>query len=301
MKKILILALILFNFCYSISYSQQEIKLYDKLPNEKINTQKEKIQFDKEGDMINISNVTSPRIIVYKPEKPCGTSLIICPGGGYTHLNFKNANNIAKQVNKLGITVFILIYRLPSRDIMNEPNIGPLQDIQAALRIVHKHSTEWNLDTHKIGLLGSSAGGHLAAMAATHFDTSFLANKDTDGLRPDFVVLTWPVISFRSPYVHKGSLTSLLGVNPTEEQIKFYSPDENVSRKTPLTFLVHGSNDPTVSVENSILFYRALRKYKVPSELHIFQNNKHGFGISPEDDNTWMNQLKEWLSINNFI
>lgn len=279
--------------------AQEEIMLYNStIPNERGNKILENRILDKEGKLHYIQDITKPFLIRFSPQKKSSTSVIICPGGGYARLNIKNARFIAERMNDWGITVFVLAYRLPSQKIMLDSTTGSLQDVQAALNLVYKRSGEWGLDKNKIGLLGSSAGGHLAAMAATHFDVTFLPTKDLEKLRPDFVVLAWPVTSFRKK---SSSSTRLLGETPSEQQIKFYSPDENVKENTPPTFLVHGGNDPAVSVENSLNYYKALRKNKIQAELHIYQNNKHGFGMSPDDNNTWMEQLKEWLTVNNFI
>lgn len=279
--------------------AQEEIMLYNStIPNERGNKILENRILDKEGKLHYIQDITKPFLIRFSPQKKSLTSVIICPGGGYARLNIKNARFIAERMNDWGITVFVLAYRLPSQKIMLDSTTGSLQDVQAALNLVYKRSGEWGLDKNKIGLLGSSAGGHLAAMAATHFDVTFLPTKDLEKLRPDFVVLAWPVTSFRKK---SSSSTRLLGETPSEQQIKFYSPDENVKENTPPTFLVHGGNDPAVSVENSLNYYKALRKNKIQAELHIYQNDKHGFGMSPEDNNTWMERMKEWLTLNNFI
>lgn len=294
--------IILYMFLLSLSlgvYAQEEILLYgNMIPNERANNIIEKRIKDKDGSLHYVQDITKPFLIRYSPEKKSRTSIILCPGGGYARLNMKNARYMAKRMNEWGITVFVLAYRLPSEKIMLDSTIGSLQDVQAALKLVKKKSVEWGLDKNKVGLLGSSAGGHLAAMAATHFDMTFSPDIDFEGLRPDYVVLTWPVTSFRKK---SGSLSRLLGENPSEEQLKFYSPEENVKTNTPPTFLVHGGDDPAVSVEHSINYYKALRKNKIPAELHIYQNDKHGFGMSPDDNNTWMERMKEWLVVNNLM
>ena len=170
-----------------------------------------------------------------------------------------------------------------------------IRDVQEAFRLVRSRINEWGLSPDKIGLWGSSAGGHLAAMAATHFSTSLIQETDSAILRPDFLILAWPVISFRPELVHKGSMKNLLGENPAEEQIGYFSPDERVGSSTPVTFLVHAGDDTSVPVGNSISFYQALKKSNVPAELHIYEKGGHGFGIAPDIEDSWMNVLESWL------
>lgn len=278
---------IIFSF-FSLQ-AQQEIDLYDDI-DLKMSNKNENITRDKEGLITYISEVSNPRLIVYKPDSVCGTSVIVCPGGGYQRLNIRNARNIAEKLNKIGVTVFILVYRLPT---LSNPSVSE-QDLRTALKTVSKRSTEWGLDKSKIGIWGSSAGGHLAAMVTVHSNTA-------DHVKPCFSVLAWPVISMREGVVHKGSLLKLLRDNKDNEMLKYYSADENVGEDTPPCFIVHADNDPTVSVQNSLRFYQALRKRKIKSELHIYQENKHGFGLDPEDKNSWITQLEIWLKKNNFL
>lgn len=281
-------------FCLTV-YSQQEIPLYEIVPNFKSSETKENISHDKDGNIQYISNVLNPRLIVFFPEKPCGTAIIICPGGGYSRLNIENTRFIAQRLNREGITVFSLIYRLPSVQSQENPSISGLQDVQEALRLVRSQATKWNLYDNRIGLWGSSAGGHLAAMAATHAQTSYENHKTTDGIRPDFLILAWPVISFLPPLAHNGSVRNLLGDNPNNKQLAYFSPEESVDRNTPPTFLVQASDDSTVNVGNSIIFYQALIKAGINAEMHLYEKGGHGFGIIPEDKNSWMEQLFPWI------
>jgi len=275
-------------FSFFLLQAQEEIALYgDNYLT--YNSIKENIIRDKEKNITYISEVSNPRMLMYKPDSVCGTSVIVCPGGGYQRLNIKNARLIAKKLNNMGITVFILVYQLPS---IENPAIAE-QNLRAALNLVSNRSEEWNLDENKIGILGSSAGGHLAAMISV--------NSEVKTRKPCFSVLSWPVISMREDIVHKGSLQKLLGNNRDETMIKHYSADENVSRDTPPCFIVHGDNDPAVSMQNSIRFYQALRKYRVKSELHIFQQDKHGFGLKYGEDDSWMTLLEAWLKKNRFL
>lgn len=279
--------------------AQEEIFLYtDTIPNSKEHVYREKRVMDKAGKLTYLQDISKPFLMKYEPIKKNGTTIVICPGGGYARLNIKNALFLTRELNDWGITVFILIYRLPSSLTMLEPSLGPLLDLNAALELVSHKSEEWGLDKEKIGLLGFSAGGHLAAMSVT----AQVKNKiDLKSTIPNFLVLAWPVISFRSTFAHTNSKKRLLGKYPTEEQLKFFSPDEHVSCQTPPTFIVHANNDPSVSCENSIAFYKSLLKEKVNSELHIYQYNKHGFGLIQEETNMWLPQLKKWLEKNDML
>jgi acetyl esterase/lipase len=261
----------------------------------------EKVSHDDKGNLHRVSNVLYPRLVVFRPVKPCGTAVIICPDGGYKSLNIENARFIAQRLNTEGITAFVLVYRLPSGQMMTNLSIAGLQDVREAFRLVRRQADKWKLLLDKIGLWGSSAGGHLAAMAATHYNTVFEEGKSIDGLRPDFLVLAWPVVSFCSEYTHKGSMRNLLGENPGMEQKFFFSPERHVTHNTPPTFLVHADNDTSVSANNSIMFYQALKEAGVPAELHIYGKGGHGFGIVPDVRDSWMNRLFVWMCQQNFI
>jgi len=226
---------------------------------------------------------------MYQPDSVCGTSIIVCPGGGYQRLNIRNARQVALKLNKMGITVFILIYRLPS---VETPSLAE-QDLRAALNMVSEKSEYWNLSKDKIGVWGSSAGGHLAATVSVR--------NEAQGQKPCFSILAWPVISMREGVVHKGSLQKLLGNNREDKMLNYYSPDENVNENTPPCFIVHGDNDPTVPAQNSIRFYQALRKQRIKSELHIYQQDTHGFGLDFKDEYSWFTQLELWMKKNNFL
>jgi acetyl esterase/lipase len=282
-------------------FAQEEILLYEEVPEMKKTELTEKIDYDEKGRLKRISFVLTPRLIVFPPEKPCGTAVIICPGGGYRSLNIENTRFISERLNAVGVTTFVLVYRLPSSEIMLNPSIAGLQDVQEAFRLVRRRAAEWGLQTDKIGLWGSSAGGHLAAMAATHYLSAFEKDKPTAGLRPDFLILAWPVVTFRAPYVHKGSMYNLLGPAPTGEQLAFYSPEEHITNDTPPTFLVHASNDPAVPAYNSISFFSKLIEAGIRSELHIYESDKHGFGITPDEQDSWMSQLFVWMKNQNLL
>ncbi|QDK81922.1 alpha/beta hydrolase [Spirosoma sp. KCTC 42546] len=285
-----------------MAQQEPEVPLYPNgVPNSVASTQPEKRTYDETGRLTAVSHVLVPRLIVYRAASPNGTGLIICPGGGYRNLNTENARFIAQRLNQWGITAFVLTYRLPTDGLMQDRAVGPFQDAQQALRIVRQRAAEWQLQTRRIGILGSSAGGHVAAMAATQFSKVFELGKDTTALRPDFLVLCWPVVSFRPDIAHQGSVKNLLGDHPAAGQLADYSPEEHVTAATPPTFLVHAGDDPTVTFSNSIRFYEALKKVNVPAELHLYEKGGHGFGIKPDLPDSWMTQLEIWLRNRGFL
>jgi len=236
---------------------------------------------------------------MYKPAQQNGMSVIICPGGGYSILAWnKEGTKIAEEFNKWGITAFILRYRLPDDTTMIDKSIAPLQDAQQAVRLVRSNAVDWGIDKNKIGIMGFSAGGHLASTAATHF--TFKAdpkNTDTTSVRPDFAILVYPVISFDTSFGHMGSKNKLIGSNATADKIDFFSNELRVTAHTPPVFLVHTADDKTVPVENSIRFYQACIKNKVPVEMHLYPKGGHGFGLNnTTTTDNWMERLKNWLS-----
>lgn len=257
-----------------------------------------------ENGAIRIQKVTTPTLSVFFPskEKANGSSVVICPGGGYARLAFDHEGiSIAKWFVNLGFTAFILKYRLPNDTIMQNKSIGPLQDAQEAIRYVRRNSAEFNISLDKIGIIGFSAGGHLASTASTHF-LEKVYESDTTSARPDFSILIYPVISMKKEITHSGSRKNLLGENPGEEIVVRFSNEEQVSRLTPPTFIVHSQNDQTVPVENSVNYFLALRKNKIKSELHIFEKGGHGYGMGKENgtETHWTEMCKRWLIQNGF-
>ncbi len=239
--------------------AQQTIPLYpDSIPNSTGYKMKE-IPVEWNGKVTGYRNVSQPSLSVYLPAAgtATGSAVVICPGGGYW---FENAvpegQTIAETFIKHGVTAFVLKYRLPSDSIMKDKSIGPLQDAQQAIKLVRKRAKEWNLDPNKIGIMGFSAGGHLASTAATHFNTAYIPNKEGISLRPDFAILIYPVISFTEGLMHKGSRDFLIGEHPTEEQTKLFSNEQQITKETPPTWLTHAGDDTVVPVGNSISFMR---------------------------------------------
>ena len=226
-------------------------------------------------------------------------SIIICPGGGYSRLAIDHEGvEVAKALNLQGFTAFVLKYRLPNDTIMVDKSIGPLQDAQQAIRTVRKHALSWGLNPNRIGIMGFSAGGHLAATAATHFN--FVAdptNKDTTSVRPDFVILIYPVISFNDSILHPGSRNNLIGKNPPAEFVKQFSNELQVTKNSPPAFLVHTADDATVPVANSIRYYQACIDHKVPAEMHLYPKGGHGFGMHNKTTaDKWFDRLLNWIN-----
>lgn len=234
-------------------------------------------------------------------ETATGSAIVVLPGGGYSHLSeTKEGSDVAKWLNSMGISAFVLKYRLGMR--YHAPN--QLLDAARAMRTVRARAKEWNLDANRIGILGFSAGGHLASTMATHYDAGKSDSKDEIekmSSRPAVQILIYPVISM-GEFAHGGSKTNLLGNTPTDQQIKLYSNELQVTKDTPPAFLVHTDNDPVVPVKNSLLYAEALRKAKVPFEMHIYEQGPHGFGLAPTNPilASWTERCADWLSLHGF-
>ncbi len=250
------------------------------------------------------SKVTIPTITPYFPEKgkANGTAVIICPGGGYSGLAIKSEGyDVAQEFAKIGVTAFVLKYRLPSDLIMVDKTIGPLQDAEQAMLIVRSRAAEWGLNPAKIGIMGFSAGGHLASTLATHFDKVVIDNKSNVSLRPDFAILMYPVITFGEK-THRGSKNNLIGANATQDMVDLYSNEKQVTANTPITFLVQAADDRTVPVENSLMFYNALLKANVKGEMHIYAEGGHGFGLNNRKSKAhWFDWCTSWLDTNGLL
>ena len=259
------------------------------------------IQTVKEGKVTGLSKVFHPTITLYQPaaDKANGTAVIICPGGGYQHLAVAHeGDEVAKRFNEKGVTAIVLKYRLPDDTTMVDKSFGPLQDAQQAIYMLRKNAVKWKINPARIGIMGFSAGGHLASSLAVHYADSKIENKEKLSLRPDFAILIYPVISFLdSP--HMGSVKNLIGANGTQAQKEYFSSERQVNAQTPITFLVHANNDTAVPVQNSILFDQALVKNKVAVEAHLYPGGGHGFGMhnkTTSDD--WFERLENWMAAN---
>jgi len=242
--------------------------------------------------------------IVPKSENK-GTAVLICPGGGYERLShLYNGFNFAKWFNSIGVNAFVLIYRLPHQKDLQQRQLAPLQDAQKAMKIIRVNAEKWNIKADKIGVMGVSAGGHVASMLGTYSqDVSIVKDApDTFSYRPDFMILLSPVISM-GRYAHPGSKKYFIGPDSTSEMIQKYSNELQITSYTPSTFIVHAMNDSTVKVQNSLLFYNALADKKINASIHVFPQGGHGIRLddNPGSTDLWMNLLEAWLKEMKFI
>jgi acetyl esterase/lipase len=247
-----------------------------------------------------IGKVTDPSITVFLPavEKATGTAVLIFPGGGYGFLAFDHEGlAIAKWLNENGIAGIVLKYRLPSDLIMKDKTVGPLQDAQEAMRIIRRNAPDWKINPGKIGVIGFSAGGHLASTLSTHYAEKVYDLKDTTSARPDFSLLIYPVISFDSSFTHMGSRKNLIGDNPSDNVVKQFSNELRITEKTPPAFLVHSADDRDVPVKNSISYFEGLVKNHIKAELHVFQKGGHGYGlaINRGTESSWPDLCIKWI------
>ena len=251
-----------------------------------------------------IARVSVPTLTVYKPAagKSNGAAVIICPGGGYIKLAVDHEGvELARRFNEYGITAFVLKYRLPSDSIMLNKAVGPLQDAQRAIQLVRRQSAKFELHPDKIGIIGASAGGHLAGTAGTLFQYTLIDNPDSVSLRPDFMVLMYAALSFGA-LAHTSSAKNLIGNDTSRSKIDLFSCEKQVTKNTPPTFLVHAGDDKVVTPLHSIIFYQALLAKSVPAELHIYSKGGHGFGLhnkTTTDD--WFERLMNWLRAGKFV
>ncbi len=259
---------------------------------------------EKTMDAGRISNVHRPTLTLIAPASAAanGTAVIICPGGGYTRLAFDHEGVVPAQwFRSLGVTAFILKYRLKE---YGHP--APLRDVLRAVRTVRSRAAEYQIRPDRIGVLGFSAGGHLAASSGTLFDSPdgrTGAPIDAVSARPDFILLVYPVITMGPQHSHQGSRTALLGQNPQSELVKRLSVETQVSKETPPAFIVQTQEDKTVDVENSLMFYQALRNAGVPAELHLYAKGPHGFGMGPGfgPASDWPARAESWMRFNGWL
>lgn len=293
---------LIFLFVLSLSYSQtQIIPLWENnIPNSQ---ESDEVELSVKDEILVIKKVQTPSVEVFLPAKRSanGKAVIICPGGGYGGLAYDwEGSDVAKWFNTKGFAAFVLKYRLPQSKSIIIKNEAPLQDAQRAIRLIRYNANKWNINKNKIGVIGFSAGGHLASTLGTHYDRDVLKNRDAiDKLsaRPNFMMLIYPVITMDLLYTHQGSRNNLLGKAPKDSLVHLYSNELHVNENTPPTFIVHSTDDKAVPVENSLLFYESLKKAKVYTELHIYPYGGHGFGLAVGRGylQNWTQRLDDWL------
>ncbi|MCX7876492.1 MAG: alpha/beta hydrolase [Melioribacteraceae bacterium] len=245
-----------------------------------------------------IAKVNVPSIEIFSPSERSSNkkAVIICPGGGYKVLAYDwEGIDVARWLSSNGYTAIVLKYRLPDSTTMNKKEFVPLIDLQRAVRLVRANADKWKIDKNKIGIMGFSAGGHLVSTFGTRYGNSFHEKVDSIDFvddKPNFMILAYPVVTFKEEFTHKGSRKFLIGNRPSTEMVKYFSNELYVSEKTPPTFIFHAQDDKSVPAENSILFYEALTKNKIKAELHIFEEGGHGFSLANS-----ATSLKKWLEI----
>ncbi|GGK86578.1 alpha/beta hydrolase [Rufibacter glacialis] len=304
-KLILLLSFVAVGFSAASQTKPLEIPLYaGKVPNE-VPGPNEEAREVRPNQSISLTKVRQPTLTVFLPAKgkANGTAVVICPGGGYAKLAFSHeGTDVAQRLADQGVAAFVVKYRLPHPAVSSQPEITPLQDAQQALYLVRQRAKEYNINPQRVGIMGFSAGGHLASTAGTHFTQTTIPNPENLSLRPDFMVLVYPVISSDSTVWHKGSFELLLGKKASPEKLRAYSNDLQVTAQTPPTFLVHASDDRAVPAQNSVLFYQALLRHKIPAELHLYQAGGHGFGLNNKTTkDQWFDRLVNWLEANKLM
>lgn len=305
-NKILLTVLLLSSIVIK-SYSQQTVvKLWPGGVPNSIANEHYKERIVEAWGRNSYANVKDPEIQVYfaPREKSTGTAVIICPGGGYGRIAYvKEGEPIAAWLNENGITAIILKYRLPSDSIMKDKSIGPLQDAQEAVRIVRRNAQAWGIDPSKIGIMGFSAGGHVASTLCTHYSENTYQPIDATSARPDFAILGYPVISMTRPLTHLGSRIALLGNSPDTAMILHFSNELQVTPETPPAFIFLSTDDGAVPVANSVNYFTALQKNNIPGELHIFLSGGHGYGLAEngKSEKQWPAACLEWMKTGGYI
>lgn len=284
--------------------AQDTVPLYPgEIPNSKHTAEEEKT--DQGDGRTFIRKITIPTISHFpaREENATGSAVIIFPGGGYESNSITHEGyDVAKKFNEIGVTAFVVKYRIPNDKTMPAKEIGPLQDAQMAIKTVRENAASYKVNPQQIGVMGFSAGGHLASTAGTHFKSAKITSEKRIDLRPDFMILVYPVISFQNDIAHKGSRDQLLGKDAPKEKIDLYSNELQITSETPPTFLLHASDDEVVVPANSLRFYENLLKNNVKAELHIYQSGGHGFGLNNNTTNDeWFLRCKSWMEANGWL
>ena len=304
-KKLVVALICVIATIGSLSAQVQVIDLWNgKVPGA-IQSDEFKQNVDTTAGWIDKHSIVKPDLYFYPApaEKATGTAVVICPGGGYSGLAIRHEGlQVAQWFNSVGITAFVLTYRQPDDAIMENKSIGPLQDGQRAIRLVRRHAKEWGINPEKIGIMGFSAGGHVASTISTHYNEKVYDPVDSTNARPNFSLLIYPVISMDSTITHSGSRVNLLGSSPTPERVMHFSNELQVNEQTPPAFVVHSLDDDVVPVQNSIKYALAMKKHHVPCELHIYESGGHGYGMAPggSTQSMWPEVCLKWLDANRF-
>ena len=295
--------ILLFSVMPCAAFSQEFIPLWEagKMPNSKGITLKDDIRNER------VYQVGTPGFYAFFPsvQENKGAAVLICPGGGYERLAFQiSGTQLAKWFNTLGVSAFVLNYRLPTSPDLKQREIAPLQDAQRAMRVIRANAAKWQIQPDKIGVLGTSAGGHLAANLGTVTADAAKIGDDFDkqSFAPNFMILISPVISMNE-FAHAGSKKNLLGANPSKELIEKYSIEKQATAQTPAAFIVHAADDKSVSPRNSLLFYNALIDKNVSASLHIYPKGGHAIALrnNPGSTETWTTLCEMWLIEMGFI
>jgi acetyl esterase/lipase len=300
------LSMTLFSFLFN-SHAQQKIQLWPKgAPGEIKNDQYKESGNNPNNSAGCISKISNPELFVYLPskEKATGSAILVCPGGGYGVVCMDHEGiAVAKWLNEIGVAAIVLKYRLPSDLIMKDKTIGPLQDAQEAMRTIRRNAEKWGIKKDKIGVLGFSAGGHLASSLSTHYSEK-VYDAEPISARPDFSILIYPVITFDESFTHMGSRKNLIGESPSDDKIKFYSNELQINTDTPPAFLVHSTDDGAVPVKNSLRYFEELKKVGVSAEMHVYEKGGHGYGLGRDPKSTessWPKTCEAWLKAKNLI
>lgn len=294
-KELKVIVFFLFIISFAVNAQEKHALYTGKIPNSKTSSVQETFT----SGMYR--GVTVPELEIFLPdkEKATGAAVVICPGGGYSVVVYQGEGvNTAKAFAERGIAAFVLKYRIPDENTMSDKKTGPLQDAQQAIKMVRENASQWGIKPDKIGIMGFSAGGHLASTAATHFSPALVENSNNTSLRPDFQVLVYPVISMQDILTHAGSKQQLLGSNPDQVVVDYFSNELQVDENTPPAYITHAADDKLVDVDNSINYFEQLRKHGVSVEMHIYPKGGHGFVFGMKD---WMEPLFGWMKRSEII
>lgn len=300
MKNLKFLVILLTTYCLTVqTMAQKKIELYSTIPDVKANCKTTEVE---EAPGL-LKDVLHPDLTVFTPEKQNFTkaAILIIPGGGYTHLAIaKEGYDVAKKFAELGITAFVLKYRMPIVSCFENSQFVPLMDAQKSMEYIRNHASEYNIDANNVGVIGFSAGGHLASCLLTMPNNKQINTRQN--LLPNWGILGYPVIDMSYKYTHTSSREHLIGKGASEEEVKDFSTQYQVSKSTPPTFLFLAQDDDIVNPMNSIVFYQSMLQNNIKGELHIMQNGGHGFGLHNQKSlEHWFTTATKWLKINKWI